>query len=402
MSISPPSGPRQPEDAPGQHPQGQQYPAPRPQAPYAPPPFPQNPYGLRPPPRFNGLAIASLVLGLLWFVPVVGLVLGIVALGQIRRRGEQGRGMAIGGIVMSSVSLVAWVVLAALLAVFWDELDEVSVTGGTGVHALADGDCFDSPGGLVGWATEADRVPCEGEHAGEVFGTVRLPDGPYPGDDSLFDTADERCYGLEDAYAMDGWALPADVDVYHLTPSRDSWDYGDRVITCVFGNQDENGTLTGSLRRDGTTLDADQVVYLKSTHVINAALDRAPESEFVEDDLPGHREWAREISEALAGQSGMLRDHEWPAAAEEPVADLVGVLERAEAAWAKAAGADDVDTFYAHYDRGWELIDPERSVPAREVLDLATTPPVFDEDEDEGGGDGGTGGGRADEDRIEV
>ncbi|WAX78151.1 DUF4190 domain-containing protein [Streptomyces sp. KMM 9044] len=204
-----PSSPRAPR---GSTPRGSN-PIPRPQGPYAPSPFSQGPYGLRPPPRFNGLAVASLVLGLLWFVPVVGLVLGIVALGQLRRRGEQGRGMARGGIVMSSVSLVTWILLAALLAVFWDELDEVPVTGGTGVHTFADGDCFDSPGGLVGWATEADRVSCEGEHDGEVLGTVRLPDGPSPGDDSLFDTAGERCYGLEDAYAMDGGALPADVDV---------------------------------------------------------------------------------------------------------------------------------------------------------------------------------------------
>ncbi|MFD0223717.1 DUF4190 domain-containing protein [Streptomyces hirsutus] len=420
MSIPPPAGPQQPEGSPGQHPQGQ-YPTPQPQGACPPPEFPQGPhspqgpgpygphgahgpyvpYGFRPPPPTNGLAIASLVFGILWIVPALGLVLGLVALRQIRRRGEQGRGMAIGGAVTSAAGMVAWagMLLSGAAADFWGDFPWVR---GNEVLTLEKGECFDSPGGLVGWASEADRVPCAGEHDGEVFGVVLLPDGAYPGAADIGRTADDRCYALQDAYAMDGWALPADVDVYHLTPSRDSWRYGDRVITCVFGNRDENATLTGSLRRDETTLDAHQVAYLKSTHVINAALEEAPESEFVEDDLPGHKEWAREIAGALAEQSGMLREHEWPADAEGPVTDLAGDLEKAEATWAKAAGTDDADTFYEHYNKGWELIDPQRSVTAREALGLATTPPTYDEDEGEdedgtGGGDGG-----ADEDRIEV
>jgi hypothetical protein len=59
-------------------------------------------------PRTNGLAIASLVLGL---VPVAGIgsilavVFGCVALGQIRETGAQGRGMAIAGIWLGSIML---------------------------------------------------------------------------------------------------------------------------------------------------------------------------------------------------------------------------------------------------------------------------------------------------------
>lgn len=428
MSIPPPAGSQQPEGSQGQHPQGQ-YSTPQPQGAYPPPQFPQGPrsaqgprgpydpygvtgphapygpYGFRPPPATNGLAIASLVFGILWIVPVLGLVLGLVALRQIRRRGEQGRGMAIGGAVMSAAGTVAWagMVLSGATADFWDDFQEAR---GNEILTLEKGQCFDSPGGLVGWTSEADRVPCAGKHDGEVFGVVLLPDGAYPGTADIGRTADDRCYALQDAYAMDGWALPAHVDVYHLTPSRESWSYGDRVITCVFGNRDENATLTGSLRRDETMLDAHQVAYLKSTHVINAAMEKAPESEFVEDDLPGHKEWAREISGALAEQSGMLREHAWPADAEGPVTDLADDLEKAEAAWAKAAGTDDVDTFYEHYDKGWELIDPQQSVAAREALGLATTPPTYDEDGEEGDGGGedgpGDGDGGAEEDRIEV
>ena len=48
-----------------------------------------------------------------------------------------------------------------------------------------------------------------------------------------------------------------------------------------------------------------------------------------------------------------------------------------------------MDTYYEHYDRGWELTDPEDSVTAREALGLATTPPEYDEEaeNDTGGGE---------------
>ncbi|MEV0693599.1 DUF4190 domain-containing protein [Streptomyces sp. NPDC050388] len=422
MSIPPPPGPRQPEDFPGPHAQGQYpqgpYAAPQPQGAHPPPQFPYGPqgphgphgpyppygpYGLQPPAvsAVNGVAIAALVCGLLCFLPAVGLVLGLIALWQIRRRSERGRGMAIAGSVLSSVGLALWALSLSTGAAadFWEGFKE-GARGNT-VLALEEGDCFDSPDGLVGWAIEADQVPCSQEHDGEVFALVTLPDGAFPGDDSLVDTADDRCYALQDGYAMDAWALPSDVDVYHITPSRESWDHGDRVITCVFGNRDADATLTGSLRRDETTLDADQVAYLKATHVLNAALYRVPVAE-AEEDLPGNQKWAGQMSEALAEQSGMLREHEWPADAERPVTKLIGELEKAEAAWAKAAEADDLDAFYEHSAQGWELIDSRKTVTARKALGLTTTPPTFDEGES--GSEDGTGGGDdgADDGSLEV
>jgi hypothetical protein len=77
--------------------------------------------------RLNGISVASLVCGLaqflLWFfllVPgfiaaLLGLVLGVVALGQIRRRGEIGRGMALTGILLGGLGVVGGVALALLI-----------------------------------------------------------------------------------------------------------------------------------------------------------------------------------------------------------------------------------------------------------------------------------------------
>lgn len=62
----------------------------------------------------NGMAVASLVLGLLG-ISLLALIFGFVALGQIERNpGQQGRGMAIAGIVLSVLWLFVMVALYAL------------------------------------------------------------------------------------------------------------------------------------------------------------------------------------------------------------------------------------------------------------------------------------------------
>ena len=63
--------------------------------------------------RTNGLAIASLVLGILWLFwlgSLVGLILGVVALKQIKSRNQRGRGIAIAGVVLGSLALVVLVI----------------------------------------------------------------------------------------------------------------------------------------------------------------------------------------------------------------------------------------------------------------------------------------------------
>ncbi len=103
----------------GQAPYGQ---APYGQAPYGQAPYP-GPYGppvgypYAPPPRTNGLAIASLVLGILWLYwigSVLALVFGYVARKQIRERGEAGGGMATAGIVLGWIGVGVFVLAIGL------------------------------------------------------------------------------------------------------------------------------------------------------------------------------------------------------------------------------------------------------------------------------------------------
>lgn len=110
-----PGGPYAPPPGYGQPPQGQ----PQGQAPYGPPGYAYAP-GTYPPPSApaasatNGFAVAALVLSLLGFVTgvtaIVGIILGFVALSQIKRTGQAGRGLAITGIVVGFAILVITVI----------------------------------------------------------------------------------------------------------------------------------------------------------------------------------------------------------------------------------------------------------------------------------------------------
>lgn len=116
----PPTG--QPEY--GQAPYGQPQYAPTPYPPtqygqplQGQPPYGQAPYGQPYPPpygypplvqRTNGMAIASMVLGILWLYwigSVLALVFGYIAKNQIRERGEAGGGMATAGIVLGWIGV---------------------------------------------------------------------------------------------------------------------------------------------------------------------------------------------------------------------------------------------------------------------------------------------------------
>jgi hypothetical protein len=66
----------------------------------------------------NGMAIASMVLGILWLYwigSILALIFGYVALNQIRERNQGGRGMAIAGIVLGWVGVGALILFVIIL-----------------------------------------------------------------------------------------------------------------------------------------------------------------------------------------------------------------------------------------------------------------------------------------------
>ena len=89
---------------------GRWYPPQNPPTQIPPPPGAPGLGGTPARPRNNALAIASLVLGILWVCglgSLLALILGIVALSQIKKSGASGRGLAIAGIVLGVLGILA-------------------------------------------------------------------------------------------------------------------------------------------------------------------------------------------------------------------------------------------------------------------------------------------------------
>jgi hypothetical protein len=69
-----------------------------------PPPATPAPVGA----KTNTLAIVALILGIV--VPIGGIIVGPIALGQIKRTGEAGRGLAMAGLIIGIVFTLLYII----------------------------------------------------------------------------------------------------------------------------------------------------------------------------------------------------------------------------------------------------------------------------------------------------
>lgn len=137
MTEQPPDYPPPPGDYPpppgGYPPPPGGYPPPQPggygyQPPPPPPGYGYPPsvpgYGYPPPPSSttNPMAIASLVSSLLGWIcgigPILGIVFGVIALNQIKKTGQGGRGLALAGTIIGGVG-VAFILLYLVFVVIF-------------------------------------------------------------------------------------------------------------------------------------------------------------------------------------------------------------------------------------------------------------------------------------------
>ncbi|MEU5398558.1 DUF4190 domain-containing protein [Streptomyces sp. NPDC005963] len=360
------------------HPTPHQHPAYLPNQPYQ--SYPVPPFV--PPPAVNGLSIVSLVSGIVCCLPPLGLVFGLVSLRQIRRRGERGKGMAIAGTVLSSISTLLTLALLAtgVLGSAWEGMkegmDEASRSRST--LDLRTGDCFNLPGEGVTEEKETaavETVECAGEHQAEIAGDHKITGyGEFPGARRLEALAETGCQKINDAYAMDPWVVPHAMDFYYYLPTRESWRLGDRSITCGFATTKGEMT-TGSVRRDATVLDTHQLAYLRAESLILQAHYVIPEADFAED-VAGHQSWATRVAAALTGQARALRQHAWPQGAAGVAATRAAEFERAGARWQKAAEARDEERFWEHSRAGETTLARKTEIALRSAIGLETVPPV--------------------------
>lgn len=166
----PPAAPQQPApqfDPPRADPQypqpyGQQYP----------PQGVQPPYPPQQPGQGSGLAVAALVVGVLalltCWIPVVnviaiiggivGLVLAILALNAVKKGRQQGKGLAVAGLVLSVLAVLGGIVVNVAFAVAVNEADEVIQEAAEDAEDAAadDGVAADEEEQV---ATETDALP---------------------------------------------------------------------------------------------------------------------------------------------------------------------------------------------------------------------------------------------------
>ena len=120
-----PPGYGQPPPGYGQAPPGYGQPPPYGQPGYPPPPPGYPGYG--PSQGTNGFAIASLICAFL--CSPLGLIFGFIARSQIRQSRQSGDGLALAGIIISAVSIVAGII-------FWLAVAATTTTNGLGVSHL--------------------------------------------------------------------------------------------------------------------------------------------------------------------------------------------------------------------------------------------------------------------------
>jgi hypothetical protein len=266
VDLPPPSGAPQPAPAPPATPASEPF---APHDAFAPPPVPPPPYAVQPghpshpdhpaqpglphaptgPRPRNGLAIAALCCGIAALVPVVGVVavvLGVVALNQLRSGLQRGRGMAIAGIVLGVLGTLAWAALL-VLSIATSATDEPpraasgQVTGQSQVFVdkLKAGDCFS--GGRKDQIDLVTAIPCSKPHESQVVTVIELADGPYPGDAEVTSQAEKGCTDKADPLLTD--QAYDDLEPSYIYPDADTWR-GDRSVLCLV--ESSSGTTTGS------------------------------------------------------------------------------------------------------------------------------------------------------------
>ncbi|MFJ4342309.1 DUF4190 domain-containing protein [Streptomyces sp. NPDC088915] len=384
-----PTQPAPPPPPPPGGPQPQGWPAPGPYTspggPYTSPggPYAAGPYGPpggpgphgRPPRTTNGLAVGSLVSGIVCCLPPLGLVLGLVALPQIRKRDQAGKGLAIAGIALSALSCLLLVLglatggFSAAWSGFKEGVDEAARSKSP--FSLRTGQCFTDRGMRKDYTTEITVVDCARPHDGEVTGGFEVTGfDAWPGEDAIDVLAEKRCETTNLAYAMDTWAIPQEVWLFYYLPSGQSWKLGDRTVTCTLAT--DKKPFSGSLRSDATTLSADQTHFLKYVNPIETAVHREPEEDF-DEGFAANRAWAGEVLAALDGAHAGLGEHYWPGASTEPVTALRKDLAAASKRWRTLAAAADSDAYGEAYDAAFDALPGTGD--ARDALGLTGTPP---------------------------
>lgn len=129
-----------------------------------------------------------------------------------------------------------------------DENGDIVESGEVGAFSITLGDCLN--GALSNVNETMEGVPCSTPHDVEAYHVFNLPDGDYPGDPAVSETASKACFDAFEIFV--GHTYETSIyDITSLSPSVESWtELGDREVLCLLDNYD--GTKkTGTARNTG-------------------------------------------------------------------------------------------------------------------------------------------------------
>jgi hypothetical protein len=313
--------------------------------PYAYPPFAVAPPEAGPLPGTNGLAIASLVTGLMLCLWPVALGLGIAALVKLRRRPQRGRGLAVAGMVLGILGLFGSAFGFAAVAIHAG----MSASGsfgarGSGVYDFAwqPGDCF-TERRIGSEVVSRQLTGCDKPHYGEVFFRTSLPGTDYPGSQEVMTQANKLCAGGLHGYLTDPWARPYSVVTSYIYPRNESeWEQNKHTAVC-FLREHSFANRTGSLRLDTTKLTMDQQYLLQVLGEMEYQVqDLQTPATDPGDATDEATSTVEDIQQALTDISASS----WSDAAKDKVATLTTSLRGDLAAWqAVRSDSDPVGAF---------------------------------------------------------
>ncbi|GAA4483930.1 hypothetical protein GCM10023191_006310 [Actinoallomurus oryzae] len=184
----------------------------------------------------NGLAIASLILGIVGFLVItipVNLIVGLVALARTRRRGDKGTGLAVFGLILSLL-WAAGIGVGAYALSKWhepkrDANGQINSKQKAAPDTLRVGDCVKPETGEV---TAVQAQPCSTPGSNKVFSIYSLPQGAWPGETSSSAAAERGC---TKRYEASHRTAKKQMSLYYFAPTKTEWSLGDRKVICLVG-----------------------------------------------------------------------------------------------------------------------------------------------------------------------
>jgi hypothetical protein len=197
--------------------------------------------------KMSRWAISAFILSLLGTV-VVGPILGAIALSEIKRHGQRGRGLAIASFILSGLWLAGYIAIGA--AGNSGQATRSSATGGIthrgslSVFSLAVGDCFDNPAN-ASTVTTVTAIPCHQPHNAQIYAKFNLSGSAldYPGTSSVTKLATTGCNARTGS--VNKSAAPSSLTIRLLFPELGAWLIGRRTVSCMI--VDQTSDLTSSL-----------------------------------------------------------------------------------------------------------------------------------------------------------